>query len=98
RQGEGTILSVLGQVAQFRGRFAAAKDNLQQALVIAREAGDQQGEGADLSVLGQIALAVGRTQPRRTIWSKDWPSRARRVTPLGGAQPLLARSCGRGFG
>jgi tetratricopeptide (TPR) repeat protein len=62
RQGEGVVLSSLGQLALQRGRLEEAEGYFQQSLAIDREVSDRRGEGVDLSELGQIALQRGRLE------------------------------------
>jgi tetratricopeptide (TPR) repeat protein len=62
RQGEGVVLSSLGQIAKQRGRLEEAEQYFLQSLAIAREAQNRQGEGVVLSSLGDIAQQRGRLE------------------------------------
>jgi tetratricopeptide (TPR) repeat protein len=59
RRNEGAALSVLGQVAQRRGRLEEAERYYQEGLVILRAVQDRQGDGVDLYQLAVIAEARG---------------------------------------
>ena len=48
RQGEGVVLSSLGQIALARGRLEEASEYFQQSLTIRRKVQDRQGEGVVL--------------------------------------------------
>lgn len=62
RQGEGRVLSNLGNVYADLGQYQQAIDLYEQALVIAREVSDQQGKSHALGNLGTAYASLGQYQ------------------------------------
>jgi DNA-binding SARP family transcriptional activator/Tfp pilus assembly protein PilF len=60
RADEGNALSSLGLVAWWQGRYEQAADNLQQAVMLSREAGDYNGQAIALANLGIVEGQQGR--------------------------------------
>ena len=79
------MLHRLGQVVHRRGDAAAAAGHHEEALALARAAGDDYTVAFALVGLGNVALEQGSRDAARATTTRPWPCAGRWGTP--GAWP-----------